>query len=53
MREFQIWPQNSNRITRDPPFGRKMSKTGIMPDLANVRRFFGQEVGQMLFDLNF
>ena len=28
MRGFQVWPQNSNRITFDPLFGQKLSKIG-------------------------
>ena len=53
MREFQIWHQNSNRITFTPPFGQKTVETGKISDLANFRRFFDQQVVQMLFDLNF
>ena len=34
-KKFQIWPQNSNRITFDPSFGSKLSKIGKIPDLAN------------------
>ena len=34
MRGFQIWPQNSNRITLDSFFAKKLSKVGKIPDLA-------------------
>ena len=53
MRGFQIWYQNTNRITFDPHVGRKKSKIGKIPDLANFRQFFCHKEGEMLFDLNF
>ena len=41
MRGFQIWPQNSNRITFDPHFSQKKTvKNGNISDLAYFRQFF-------------
>ena len=36
---FQIWPQNSNRITFDLLWAKKLSKIGKIPDLANFDIF--------------
>ena len=49
---FQIWPQNSKRITFDPFLAKKLSKIGKTFDLAYFRNVFGQKRGQMLSDLN-
>ena len=35
MRGFQIWPQNSNRITFDLLLAQNLLKMGKIPDLAN------------------
>ena len=47
MRGFQIWPQNSNQITFDPPFGQQICWT------ERGGQMLGQKRGQMLLDLNF
>ena len=53
MRGFQIWSQNSNRITFDPIFGQKTVENGENINFASFLPFFGQKWGQMLSDVNF
>ena len=48
MRGFQIWPQNSNRITYDLPFGQKTRILGFLKtSLENpkIRQFFFYKKG--------
>ena len=53
LRGFQIWPQNSNRITFDPLLSkikrRKLAQYPIQPILT----VFGHKGGKILFDFNF
>ena len=53
MRGLQIWPQNSNRIPFDPPFGKKNCQNWQDTRFSQFSTVFGQKGGQMLFDLNF
>ena len=39
MRGFQIWPQNSNRITFDPPFGQKLKSRDLWKNPKKIPRF--------------
>ena len=47
MREFQIWPQNSNQMTFDPLLAQHLTPP------FDPTYFLGQKEGQMSFDLNF
>ena len=43
MRGFQIWSENLNRITFDPLFGKKRSKTGKIPYFTSFRPFLARK----------
>ena len=51
MVKFQIWSQNSNRITFDPFLAKQNSNIGRL-NILPISDFFGQKGGQMLCDLN-
>ena len=53
MRGFQIWPNNSNWITFDPPFGQNKHWKCVTLDMLPILTVLGQNGGQILFDLNF
>ena len=53
IREFQIWSQSSNRITFDPLWPKKRSKTAKIDFLLNSDFFWPKKQSRMLSDLNF
>ena len=53
MRGFQIWTQNSNRITFDPLFGQKTVKNGLNGYLTNFRVFFWPKRGSDVIRFEF
>ena len=52
MRGFQIWPQNSSRITFDPLFGQKNYQKWAKYDILPTFDSFFTKKGQILSDLN-